>query len=150
MFKILLALHIVFAVFAIGPLVQVATTAGRGVRRGDAAATSAATRLLRWYAYTSLLVVLTGLLLMETDLPFAGEGKAGDFGATWIWLSLVLWAVAIGILLGLVVPTLEKATALIGQQGSVAALTPRVAASGGVVGLMFVAIVFLMVYRPGH
>ncbi|MGI8677185.1 MAG: hypothetical protein ACR2LX_00570 [Jatrophihabitans sp.] len=150
MFKILLALHLVFAVFAIGPLVHAATTAGRGVRKGDSAATASSTRLLRIYGYASVLVVLTGLGLMNADLPYSGGGKAGEVGDLWIWLSLALWVVAVGIILGVVVPTLDKATALIAQEKSVVTMTARVAASGGVVGLMFVAIVFLMVYRPGQ
>ena len=44
------------------------------------------------------------------------------------------------------VPTLDKAAQAIGDS---AALTGRVAATGGVVGLIFAGIVFLMVYRPG-
>ena len=48
-----------------------------------------------------------------------------------------------------IVPTLSKVTATIGQQESVVTLTGRVAAAGGVVGMIFAVIVFLMVYRPG-
>ena len=47
MFKLLFALHLLFANFAIGPLVHAATTAGRGVRTGDAAATAGSARMLR-------------------------------------------------------------------------------------------------------
>ncbi|WP_375486000.1 hypothetical protein [uncultured Jatrophihabitans sp.] len=151
MFKILLALHLVFAVFAIGPLVHAATTAGRGVRTGDSAATAGSARLLRIYSYASVLVILLGFALMNAKLPFAGAhgAKAGEFGDLWIWLSLVLWVVAVGIVLGLLVPTLEKASETIRAEGSVVTLTGRVAAGGGVVALIFVGIVFLMVYRPG-
>ena len=42
-----------------------------------------------------------------------------------------------------------KATALINKQESAASLTGRVAAAGGVVGIVFAVIVFLMVYQPG-
>ena len=38
---------------------------------------------------------------------------------------------------------------MIGKQESVVALTGRVAAAGGIVGVIFAVIVFLMVYRPG-
>ena len=61
----------------------------------------------------------------------------------------MLWLVAVAIVLAVVVPTLNKATALIQQQSSVVTLTGRVAAAGGVVGLIFAVIVFLMVYQPG-
>src|SRR3569832_769891 len=103
MFKILLALHLLFAIFAIGPLVGAVTTASRGIRQGDGVATASAARTSRVYAYASVLVV----------------------------------------------PTLDKVTELIGRQESVVTLTARVAAAGGVVGLIFAGIVFLMVYRPG-
>jgi hypothetical protein len=148
--KLVFALHLLFAIFAVGPLVHAATTAGRGVRRGDGAATASAARMLRIYAYASVLVVIAGMALMSMDDPDHKGQKIGEFSQTWIWLSLLLWLVAIAIVLAVIVPTLTKASALIEQQSSVATLTPRVAAAGGVVGLVFAVIVFLMVYQPGH
>lgn len=151
MFKILLAVHLLFAVFAIGPLVHAATTAGRGIRKGDGAATATASRMLRIYAYASVLVVIAGMGLMSAKYP-SGPHKgqhAGAIGDLWIWLSLVLWVVAVALVLGVVVPTLDKATASIARQDSVVALTGRVAAAGGVIGVVFAVIVVLMVYRPG-
>lgn len=147
-FQLLLAFHLLAAVFAIGPLVHAATTAARGIRRADGAATAASARMVRIYSYTSLVVVVLGFALMSLDDPH-GPGKVGQFGDTWVWLSLVLWLVAIGTCLGLVAPTLNSATERIGRQEAVATLTARVAAGGGVVGLIFAGIVFLMVYRPG-
>jgi uncharacterized membrane protein len=146
MLKLLLAAHLVFAVFAIGPLVHAATTAGRGIRRGDAAATAASSRMLRIYSYVSVLVVLAGGGLMSQK---RNGHKLGDIGDTWIWLSILLWVVAVGLVLGVIVPTLDKATKGIEAQSSVVTLTGRVAAVGGVVALIFLAIIVLMVYRPG-
>ena len=150
MFDILLALHLQFAIFSIGPLVAPATTAGRGVRNGDAAATPASARMLRVYSYASVLVVLVGMGLMSAKDPDNKSVKVGEIGQTWIWLSLVLWVIAIALVLAVVVPTLNKATGLIAEEKSVVSLTGRVAAAGGVVGILFAVIVFLMVYRPGH
>lgn len=150
MFTFLLALHLLFAIFAIGPLVHAATTAGRGVRKGDGIATASSARLLRIYGYASLLVVLLGIGLMSLDDPDEPGRKSGALGQTWIWLSLVLWAAAIGLVLGVVVPTLDRAGARIEKEESVVELTARVAAAGGIVGLLFAVVVFLMVYRPGH
>ena len=146
MFKILLALHLLFAVFAIGPLVHAATTAARGVRKGDGAATAGSSRMLRIYSYASVLVVIVGMGLMSAK---ENGQKVGEISDVWIWLSLVLWALALGLILGVVVPTLNAATERIAKEESVVALTGRVAAAGGVVGLIFAAIVFVMVYRPG-
>jgi uncharacterized membrane protein len=148
MFKILLALHLLTAIFAIGPLVGAATTASRGLRTGDAGATDSAARTLTIYSYASVLVVIFGFGLMSADDPY-GPGKVADFGDTWIWLSVLLWLVSMALVLAVTVPALKQAATAIGSGATTDRLVARVAASGGVVGLIFAAIVFLMVYRPG-
>ena len=147
MMKLLLAAHLIFVVFAVGPLVHAATTAGRGIRTGDGTATASASRVLRIYSYVSVLVIVAGMGLMSQK---EDGHKLGEFSDAWIWVSLVLWLVAIGLVLGVMVPTLDKATKDIGEQKSVVTLTARVAASGGVVALLFLVIVVLMVYKPGE
>ena len=147
MFKIFLALHLLTAIFAVGPLVHAATTASRGLRKADAGATAVATRTITLYSYVSTIVVILGFGLMSMDKP--NGNKAGEFTDLWIWLSVVLWLAAMALALGLVTPTLQKATTAIGRGESVSALTGRVAAGGGIIGLIFAAIVFLMVYQPG-
>jgi len=144
----LLALHLVFAVFAVGPLVHAATTAGRGVRRGDGAATAASARMLRVYSAASVLVILAGGALMSRK--DADGQHLAEIGDTWIWLSLVLWGVAIGIVLLVLVPALTKVTQAIERQESVVSQTAKIAAAGGVVGVLFAAVVTLMAYKPGH
>lgn len=149
MFKILLALHLLFAIFAIGPLVHAATTAARGLRTGDSAALASSSRMLKIYSYASLLVVIIGFGLMSSK---SNGHQVAEFSEAWIWVSALLWLVAVGLVLGLLVPTLDKATELIGNEGSVVPLTAKVAtvgAVGGVVGIAFAVIVFLMVYQPG-
>jgi hypothetical protein len=168
----LLAAHLVLAVFAIGPLVHAATTAARGVRHGDGLATASAARTLRIYAYVSVLVVIAGFGLMSQkqtiSLPASipvrhiGSGpynsylvvtldkvRLAEFSDTWIWVSLVLWLLAMAVVLGVLVPTLNRVTKLIAAEESVITLTARVAAAGGVVALIFLAIVIIMVYKPG-
>jgi hypothetical protein len=146
MLNFLLAAHLVLVVFAIGPLVHAATTASRGVRRGDGVATASAARTLRIYAYVSVLAIVAGMGLMSQKEDGA---KLGEFSDTWIWLSLVLWLLAMALVLGVLVPTLNRVTKLIEAQDSVVTLTARVAAAGGVVALTFLAIVIIMVYKPG-
>jgi hypothetical protein len=146
MLKFLLAAHLVLAVFAVGPLVHAATTAGRGIRKGDGVATASASRVLRIYAYVSVLVVAAGSALMSQKED--GQ-KLAEMGDTWIWLSLVLWLVGVALVLGVLVPTLDKATKQITAQESVVALTARVAAAGGIVAILFLVIVVLMAYKPG-
>lgn len=147
MFDLFLALHVLAAIFAIGPLAHAVTTASRGLRTGDATATATSARTARIYAYASLVVVILGFGLMSMK----EDGKpAGDFTEPWIWISVLLWAVAVAVTLAVIVPSLEKATTAIGNSEAVATMTGKVAASGGVVALLFAVIVFLMVYKPGH
>ena len=146
MFKVLLALHLLFAIFAIGPLVHAATTASRGVRKADAGATAASARMLRIYSYVSVLVVIAGGALMSVKRN--GETVA-EFSDLWIWLSLLMWAVSVALILAVAVPTLTRVTRGLGEGTAVSTLTGRVAAVGGIVGVLFAVIVFLMVYRPG-
>jgi hypothetical protein len=146
-FKVLLAAHLLFAVFAVGPLVHAATTAARGIRQGDGTATAASARVARIYAYVSLLVIIAGFGVMSSKRH--GQ-RVAEFSDTYIWLSALLWLVAVGLVLGVIVRTLDRATEQIGQGESVIALTARVAAAGGIVGLLFAAIVVLMVYQPGR
>jgi hypothetical protein len=149
MFELLFAVHLLFAIFAIGPLVHAATTAGRGVRKGDGAATAAAARMLRIYSNVSVLVVIAGGALMSLDDPDHPGEKVAKFTEPWIWLSLLLWFLAVGLTQAVIIPSLTEAGAKIGRQESVSALTARVGVAGGVVGLIFAGIVFLMVYQPG-
>lgn len=146
MFKIMLALHILFAIFAIGPLVHAATTAGRGVRTGNAEGVASSIRALRYYSLASIGAIIFGFGLMSAK---RNGHTVAEFGDTFIWLSLILWVVAVGVVHALLIPALDKVAKKIAAQDSVVTLTARVAAIGGVVGLIFVGIVFLMVYKPG-
>jgi len=146
MLNIMFSLHLLFAIFAIGPLVHAATTASRGIRQRDAKATAYCARMARIYAYVSVLVVIFGFGLMASKEDGRQVAKVSD---TWLWLSTLLWLIAVVLVLAVIVPALDKATALISAQESPASLTGRAAAAGGVVGIAFTVIVFLMVYRPG-
>ncbi len=123
----LLALHLLFAIFAVGPLIGAVSAAPRAVRgRAEVAAVA---RSVRIYTFASALVVLAGFGVMSTG------SHRPSFGDTWIWLSLVLWVVAVGVALLVLVPALAVPH------------RPRVAASAGAITLLYAAIVVLMVYR---
>jgi hypothetical protein len=95
-----------------------------------------------------VLVIIAGFGLMSSTSP-SSHTTTADFGDTYIWLSLVLWLAAVALTLAVIAPALDRASALIGDGQPVAALTGRVAATGGVVALIFAVIIVLMVYRPG-
>lgn len=146
MYNILFALHLLTAIFAIGPLVHTVTTASRGLRTADAGATASSARTARIYSYASVAVVIFGMGVMSSK----EDGKTvAQFSDPYIWVSLLLWLVAVALTLAVIVPSLQQATTKIGAGEALDALTAKVAASGGVVGLIFAGIVFLMVYKPG-
>ena len=147
MFKLLLFLHLLAAIFAVGPLVGVATTAVRALRTSDVAAATSAARMVRLYSYVSVVVVVLGMGLMSQDQPGSSSAKVAEIGDTWIWLSLLLWVCAMAVSLGVLAPALSKAA--VGGGSGASALVGRVAAAGGVIGLIYAVIVLLMVYRPG-
>jgi uncharacterized membrane protein len=148
-FKLLLFLHLLAAVFAIGPLVGAATSASRALRTPDAGAAASAARTLKVYSFGSIAVVVLGLGLMSAKAPWDSSEHVADFGDTWIWLSLLLWIIAMGITLRGLEPILRRAAAEITSGQPVATLTGRVAALGGVVALIYAGIVALMVFQPG-
>ncbi len=149
MFKLLLFLHLLAAIFAIGPLVGAATSASRALRVSDPAAATAAARTIRLYSYVSVVVVILGMGLMSQKAPWDRSQDVAEFGDTWIWLSVLLWLCAVAVALAVLAPTLTRAAAVIGGTGSARNLVGRVAAAGGVIGLLYAAIIVLMVYQPG-
>lgn len=141
--NLLLFLHILTAIFAIGPLVGVATTASKGVRAGDGPAIISSARALRLYGYVSVLVAILGIGLVQPKWH-------AKFSYPWVWISLLLYLVALAVTLGVLAPSLRKAGAAVTAGGSSSAFVARVAAAGGVIGVLFAVIVALMVYRPGR
>jgi uncharacterized membrane protein len=149
MFKLLLFLHLLAAIFAVGPLVGAATTASRALRTPDADAARSAARTVRIYSYVSIVVVILGMGLMSAKAPWDESEHVAEIGDTWIWLSLLLWVAAMAVSLGLLVRSLTTAATEIGEGRGVGHLTARVATGGGFVGLLYAGIVLLMVYQPG-
>ncbi len=149
MFKLLLFLHLLAAIFAVGPLVGAATTASRALRTPDADAARSAARTIRLYSYVSVVVVVLGMGLMSTKAPWDSSQHVAEIGDSWILLSIVFWACSVAITLGGLVPALNHAATTITEGGSVSTLTGRVAAFGGATGLLYAGIVLLMVYQPG-
>lgn len=154
MFDLFLALHVLTAIFAIGPLVHAATTASRGLRTADASATATAARTVTIYTYVSVAVVVLGFGLMSMTPEYLADQGVDEpfasFSETWIWLSVVLWLAAAALALAVTAPGLTQATEKIKAGETVEHLTAKVAASGGTIGLVFAVITFLMVYKPGH
>lgn len=87
------------------------------------------------------------------------ENEGIDFDQTWIWLSLVLYVVAMGISHGIVMPSHKRINVLsrqlaTGQGGpaegqELAAIGKKLAPAGMSLDLIAVVIIGLMVWKPG-
>lgn len=139
--NLLLALHLLFAVFAIGPLVGAASVAGRGVRTGDGAAVVGSARTVRIYGYLSVLVAVFGLAMVQPKWH-------AKFSYPWVWISVVLYVIALALTLAVLEPGLRKAGSALTAGADARPFAARVAASGGLIALIYAVIIFLMVYRP--
>lgn len=147
MFKAMLALHLLTAIFAIGPLCHAVTTAARGLRRADAMSVAESGRMTRLYAYASVLPVFFGFGLMSSKHPRTGKVVA-TFSDTYIWASSLLWIVAAVLALAVVAPALDDAADALREGRDASAARGKVSAVGGIIAVIFVVIILLMVYKP--
>jgi uncharacterized membrane protein len=175
--RAVLVVHVVLAIFLIGPLVAAANQVPRQLRGGSAGTVRLLTRTVTSYGWASLLVGIVGFGLVRDDFSFS-DG--------WLIASIVLFVVASVLVLALLVPMLRRATATApagtgtdaatGGTGAAtagtgaatagtgaatagtgaatggadtAALAPRAAALAGVASLCYVAVAVLMTWKPG-
>lgn len=149
MTKLFLALHILAAIVAIGPVAVAASMFPPVARRalaspgtGDAEATMGVLyRICRIYALVGIAVPLFG---------FAAAGVMKVTGQTWVIVSIVLTVVAAVVLGALVLP---RQAALIegGRDGAGASVkdTKQLAMFVGIFNLLWAAVTVIMIVRPG-
>jgi uncharacterized membrane protein len=134
--RAVLVIHVVLAIFVIGPLVAAANQAARALRADDGRGLALVSRTVTVYGWASLLVALVGFGLVRDDVSFS-DG--------WLLGSVVLFVVAAVLVLALLAPMLRRAVA---TGGPTAGLAPRAAMLGGIASLCYVVIAILMVWRP--
>jgi uncharacterized membrane protein len=145
MHTLLDVLHVLSAVFLIGPMAILPMSAMRSVRAGDGAAVLSTARSTMIFSLGSLLVVLFGFGVMGLstyDLSVA---------TPWILVSIILYAIALALNLLAVVPALRSAGEHLSAPDGVALRDNdyrRIAITSGVVTLLLVAVVVLMVTKP--
>lgn len=155
---ILNVLHVAAAVFIIGPLAILPMTAMRSIRAGAPGQVRALARSTNVMGLLSLLVVILGFGVMGMSDPKYHTTIA----STWIWLSIVLYVVALALTLFVVVPAMRRAADAIEGEEAVEAEDPSaksappapnggygaLAATSGISTLLLLAIVVLMVWKP--
>ena len=129
--RAVLVIHVVLAIFVVGPLVAAANQVPRALRAGSGDNVRLLSRTVTVYGWASLLVAIVGFGLVRDRFSFS-DG--------WLIASIVLFVVASVLILGVLVPMLR---------GDAAGKAPRAAAVAGVASLCYVAIAILMTWKPG-
>ncbi|MFD9435224.1 hypothetical protein [Streptomyces sp. NPDC060002] len=154
MTKFLLAVHVLAAIVAIGPVTVAASmfppAARRALAAPDDARASETVRLLhricRVYAAVGLAVPV---------FRFATAGAMGVMGDPWLITSIVLTVLAAGVLLVLVLPRQEVLVEGGGEgEGTGTGVATRqttvqLAMFTGVFNLLWATVTILMIVRPG-
>ncbi|HEX6451838.1 MAG TPA: DUF2269 family protein [Trebonia sp.] len=154
----LLAVHVLGAILAVGPVAVAASMLPAAARAAIAApgdpskraVVRVLARITRVYSVIGIIVPVFG---------FATAGAMDMMGSTWLIASVILTAVAAGILTGLILPGQRRAlTALDGavtvpgagtEELVDARFTRRLTMQAGIFNLLWAAVVVLMIYRPG-
>lgn len=149
MTKLLLSLHVIVAIVAVGPVTVAASIFPRTAREAAAAprdpapraALATLHRICRVYALLALLVPALGL---------ATAGAMGVLGDTWLTASIFLTGAAGFVLAGFVLPLQERIMReLDAPVDAVAATAGRLALTVGLFNLLWATVTVLMIVRPG-
>jgi uncharacterized membrane protein len=166
----LATLHVVAAVFIIGPVVAIPMTGLRSIRTGDVRVVKVAARMTMLYGFLSLIVFGLGAATVPT------KPDEYSFRSAWVTISMTLYIVAVIIVLAWLAPSLSKAATLmeagtavddgsrtrdlaedatvtaraqdLQTKSKLDAVRGRVATSAGLAALLFVLITVLMVVKP--
>lgn len=136
----MLTIHVVLAIFLIGPLVSAANQGPRALRDGDTGVLRLLARTVTVNGWASIAVAVVGFGLVQ-------RRYGNEFTDAWLIVSILLFVVATLLVVLLLAPLLRGAAAAAG--GSTAHLAGRVGALAGVASLCYVVITVLMVWQPG-
>jgi hypothetical protein len=146
-FGVVITLHVLTAIFIVGPLATSTLTAPKLVRAGrdGLAGLRSATGTVRYLSLGSIVTAGLGFSLVHQG----SFGSVRSLSDTWLIWSLILWVVAVLVNLVVVAPTLGRAARDIERHGDGRRHLPAVALGGGLTTLCWVLIVVLMMVKPG-
>jgi uncharacterized membrane protein len=144
--KFLLAVHVLAAIVAVGP-VTVAASMFPPVARKVLAEPAESRHSLALLHRTCRVYALVGVVVPV--FGFANAKNMGVLGDTWLILSIVLTTLAAVVLGALVLP--RQGAVLEAVEGGVVSerATVRLAMATGVFNLLWAAVTVLMIVRPG-
>ncbi|HEX4906889.1 MAG TPA: DUF2269 family protein [Acidimicrobiales bacterium] len=147
-YELLLVIHLITVVVGIGGVVlngvygaqakQAGPNGGNAIVRANYAVSGIA----EWFIYA---IPVTGILMvLDDDYPW-------DFSDTWVWLSIVLYVIAVGNSHMNLKPSARRMIEL--TQGpptpEVEAVGKKLGIAGTINDLIAVALIVLMVWKPG-
>jgi hypothetical protein len=139
--KVLLSLHVLAAIIAVGPVTVAASMFPPAVRAGRMDNLAVLHRICRVYAAVGIAVPLFG---------FATASALGVLGDAWLLTSIALTAAAAAVLVFQVLPGQEKLLAGAPSEGAVATrVRTRLAMQTGIFNLLWATVTVLMIVRPG-
>jgi hypothetical protein len=159
-YKFFLVCHVLVAIVGLGAVMLNGIYAAQAQKRQGPAgrAVSEANEFVSNIGEKFIyLIPVFGILLVIFS------NKAWKFSTTFVWLALLLYAIAIGISHAVMIPGQRKINELLLQMeqnppaaggappqvAEVQAIGKRMAPAGAVLNLLVVAILFVMVWKPG-
>ncbi|ATY96710.1 hypothetical protein G6W61_17200 [Streptomyces sp. KAI-26] len=152
MTKLLLSLHVLASILAVGPVTVAASMFPRYARPPAPGGTGAGDHDLRTAAFLHKICRVYAMVGIAVPvLGFATGAQMGVLGDAWLLVSIVLTAVAAALLMAMVLPGQRE---LLGEEGEgpVAerrAAVGRLAMTTGIFNLLWATVVVLMIVRPG-
>ena len=164
LYRIVLILHILVAIVGIGTVFLNGVYGAESKKRpgpGGLAISQANYRV-------SMIAenFIYAIFVLGVALVLLSDGQ-WTFSQTWVWLSVVLFVVSLGVSHGVLLPRVRRMNAL-GEElaaagpppagapagpppqvGMMEALGKQVGAASGVLHLMTLALLYLMVFKPG-
>jgi uncharacterized membrane protein len=164
-YKIVLVLHILCAIVGFGAVTLNALYGQQAkARRGTeglaiAEANYLVSKVGQYFIYAVFLLGIA-LVLLGDNHPGVG------FGQTWIWLSIVLYVIAVGISHGMLLPRVRRLQALMNEMVHMGPPSPgasgppaqvlemeavgkQVGMYGAILNVMLVVLLVLMTFQPG-
>jgi uncharacterized membrane protein len=141
--KLLNVLHVLTAVFLVGPMAVLPMTAMRSLRAGHGDQVSSLARSTVVFSIGSVVVALLGFAL----LGMTGDKHGTSVSTPWVLWSVIAYLVALGLTLFVVAPAM-RAAAADARSGRASGSYAKIAAPSGVSSLLLAVVVVLMVWKP--
>lgn len=145
-YKLVLFLHILSVVIGIGGVMLNGVYAAKAQKAGGQMAGAI------MQANFDVTMVAEKFIYAIPIFGIALIGMSDDvwsFGQTWIWLSIVLYVIALGISHAVMIPSGKKMLAGPSGPEEAAALGKKLATGGMTLDLLAVALIALMIWKPG-